>query len=143
MSHAADLPLWVAIIVAAFVLLGAGLTLIGMTGFVRLRTFYERIHAPTLGASWGTASIVIASMVLFSTLQSRLVIHEFLIGIFVTVTTPVTFMLLGRATLYRDRAEGNPIVPAMAPPRGSVVAAQETGEEALSGASAPPTPPEA
>jgi len=125
MSHAADLPLWVAIIVAAFVLLGAGLTLIGMIGFIRLRTFYERIHAPTLGTSWGTAAIVMASMILFSTLQSRLVIHEFLIGIFVTVTTPVTLMLLGRATLYRDRAEGNPVVPAMDPPRGSVDAAQE------------------
>ena len=108
MSHAAELPVWVAIIVAALVLLGAGLTLTGLIGFVRLRTFYDRIHAPTLGTSWGTASIVLASMILFSTLQSRLVIHELLIGILVTVTTPVTLMLLGRATLYRDRAEGLP-----------------------------------
>lgn len=126
MSHVADLPLWVAIIVALFLVLGAGLALTGMIGFVRLQTFYERIHAPTLGASWGTASMVLASMILFSTLQSRLVIHEFLIGIFITVTTPVTFMLLGRAALYRDRAEGNPIVPSMDPPRGSVVAADTT-----------------
>ena len=41
--------------------------------------------------------------------------HEILIGIFVTVTTPVTLMLLARATLHRDRAEGNPDVPAEAP----------------------------
>ena len=34
-------------------------------------------------------------------------------GIFVTVTTPVTLMLLSRAALYRDRAEGNPVVPAV------------------------------
>ena len=140
MSHAADLPLWVAIIVAAFVLLGAGLTLTGMIGFIRLRTFYERIHAPTLGASWGTAAIVMASIILFSTLQSRLVIHEFLIGLFVTVTTPVTFMLLGRATLYRDRAEGNPDIPAMDPPGGSVVAAHEADVKAAPDAVAPPGP---
>lgn len=138
MSHAAGLPLWVAIIVAGFVLLGAGLTLTGMIGFMRLRTFYERIHAPTLGTSWGTAATVMASMILFSTLQSRLVIHEFLIGIFITVTTPVTFMLLGRAALYRDRADGNPIVPAMDPPRGSVVAAHEAGTNAAPDAASRP-----
>jgi multicomponent K+:H+ antiporter subunit G len=31
------------------------------------------------------------------------VLHELLIAGFVTVTTPVTLMLLGRAALYRDR----------------------------------------
>lgn len=116
MSHAADLPVWVAILVSAFLLLGAFLTLVGSIGLYRFQSFYDRIHAPTLGTSWGTASIVIASMILFSVLQSRPVLHEILIGIFVTVTTPVTLMLLGRATLYRDRAEGNLEVPPMDAP---------------------------
>ena len=116
MSHAADLPVWVAVLVSAFLLLGAFLTLVGSIGFYRFKSFYERIHAPTLGTSWGTASIVISSMILFSVLQSRPVFHEILIGIFVTVTTPVTLMLLGRATLYRDRSEGNPGVPPMDAP---------------------------
>jgi multicomponent K+:H+ antiporter subunit G len=78
---------------------------------LRLRSFYDRIHAPTLGASWGTAAIVMASMIFFTVLESRPVLHEILIGIFVTVTTPVTLMLLGRAALYRDRAEDSPDVP--------------------------------
>lgn len=116
MSHAADLPVWVAVLVSAFLLLGAFLTLVGSIGFYRFKSFYERIHAPTLGTSWGTASIVISSMILFSVLQSRPVFHEILIGIFVTVTTPVTLMLLGRATLYRDRSEGKPLVPPMDAP---------------------------
>ncbi len=111
MIHATDLPLWAAILVAVFLVLGSGLTLIGSIGLLRLRSFYDRIHAPTLGASWGTAGIVIASMLLFTVLESRPVLHEFLIGIFVTATTPVTLMLLGRAALYRDRAEGSPDVP--------------------------------
>lgn len=111
MTHAMDLPLWTAILVAFFLVLGSGLTLIGSFGLVRLRSFYDRIHAPTLGASWGTAGIVMASMLLFSVLGSRPILHEFLIGIFVTATTPVTLMLLGRAALYRDRAEGSPHVP--------------------------------
>jgi multicomponent K+:H+ antiporter subunit G len=102
-----SMPLWLAIIVSAFILLGGFLTLVGMIGVVRLRSFYERIHAPTLGTSWGTGSIVVASMILFTWLQSRPVLHEILIGIFVTVTTPVTLMLLARAVLYRDWAEGD------------------------------------
>lgn len=131
MSQAADLPLWAAVLVAFFLLLGAGLTLIGSYGFFRLRSFYDRIHAPTLGTSWGTAALVLASMICFSVLQSRPVFHEILIGVFVTVTMPVTLMLLGRAALYRDRAEGNPDVPPMDPPKGSLVAT--TGEDAGEG----------
>ena len=41
-------------------------------------------------------------------------LHEVLIGFFVTVTTPVTLMLLARAALYRDRE--TPAAPPPAPP---------------------------
>ena len=94
--------------------------MLGSFGLVRLRSFYDRIHAPTLGVSCGTAGIVIASMILFTVLQSRPIVHEILIGIFVTVTTPVTLMLLGRAALYRDRAARNPDVPSTNPPSGAL-----------------------
>lgn len=112
MNAMPDIPLWAAIPVAAFLLVGAGLTLIGSFGLLRLGRFYDRIHAPTLGSSWGTGGIVLASMTYFSVLGSRPVLHEVLIGIFVTVTTPVTLMLLGRAAVFRDRTEGAPGVPA-------------------------------
>jgi multicomponent K+:H+ antiporter subunit G len=42
-----------------------------------------------------------------------LVVHEILIAVFVTLTTPVTLMLVVRAALYRDRAEGSTEVPAV------------------------------
>src|SRR3546814_11015425 len=73
--------------------------------------FYERIHPPTLGTTWGTMCILIASMISFSTLHTRPMIHEILIAIFVTLTTPITLMLLARAALYRDRIEGSENVP--------------------------------
>ena len=111
MIEAADLPLWAAILVSGLLLLGAGLTLIGSYGLLRLERFYDRIHAPTLGMSWGAGGILVASMLYFSVLESRPVIHEILIALFVTVTTPVTLMLLARAALYRDRTEGDPGVP--------------------------------
>ncbi|NTJ41310.1 cation:proton antiporter [Agrobacterium larrymoorei] len=107
MSNAAEFPLWAAILVAFFVLLGSGLTLIGTIGFAKLQSFYERLHAPTLGTSWGTGGIVMASIIYFSVSGDRLVFHEIFIGIFMTVTTPISLMLLGRAALYRDRAEQN------------------------------------
>src|SRR5690606_22021115 len=87
MSVEYDIPLWIALPVSAFLLIGAFLTLTGTIGLIRLRIFYDRLHAPTLGSSWGTGAIVIASMILFSYLESRPVVHEILIGIFVTVTT--------------------------------------------------------
>ena len=107
-DHFASLPPAVALLIAALLLIGAGLTLIGAWGLLRLPTFYERIHAPTLGTSWGSGGIIIASMLLFSTLGLRFALHEVLIAILITVTTPVTLMLLGRAALYRDRLEDKP-----------------------------------
>ena len=102
-----SMPIWLAIIISGFVLLGAFLTLTGMVGLIRMRKFYERLHPPTLGTSWGTGSIVIASILLFTWAETRPVFHEILIGIFITLTTPVTLMLLARAVLYRDWAEGD------------------------------------
>src|SRR3546814_14749888 len=83
--------------------------------------FYERIHPPTLGTTWGTMCILIASMISFSTLRTRPMIHEILIAIFVTLTTPITLMLLARAALYRDRIEGSENVPDDRVDRKSVV----------------------
>lgn len=111
MIQAPDLPAWAALLTAFFVLAGAAIALIGSLGLLRLHSFYERVHAPTLGTTLGTACILIASMICFSVLQSRIVIHEILIGLFVTLTTPVTLMLLARAALYRDRSAGVESVP--------------------------------
>lgn len=111
MSDFSAVPLWGAILIAILAVAGGAITLIGTLGLVRLRTFYERVHAPTLGSSLGCACILAASMLLFSMLEGRLAVHEVLIFLFVTVTTPVTLMLLARAALYRDRAEGTAPVP--------------------------------
>ena len=117
MTHAVDLPAWAALLTAVLVLLGAGLTLLGAIGTLRFGSFFERVHAPTLGTSWGTGAIVISSMICFSVLDSRPVVHEMLVGIFMIVTTPVTLMLLARAALYRDRTEGDANVPPRSPLR--------------------------
>lgn len=111
MSHLDAIPLWLAIPIALFVVLGSTLTLLGAVGFLRLPRFYDRLHAPTLATSWGTAATIIASMLLASQIEGRPVIHELVIGTFVMLTTPVTLILLGRAALHRDRVENSPALP--------------------------------
>ncbi|MBX6321101.1 MAG: cation:proton antiporter [Rhodospirillaceae bacterium] len=111
MRLAADLPDGAALATAVLVLVGAGLTFTGSLGLLRLRSFYDRVHAPTLGTTLGIGSVLIASMLFFSVLQTRLVVHEVLIAAFMVLTTPVTLMLLARAALYRDRREGADGIP--------------------------------
>ena len=106
-----EVPVWVAILVGLFALAGSLLTLLGCIGLARFDSFYQRVHAPTLGTSFGAIFILLASILYFSVSGQRLAIHEVLIVIFVSLTTPVTLMLLARATLYRDRAENNDNVP--------------------------------
>jgi multicomponent K+:H+ antiporter subunit G len=89
-------------IAALFVLAGALLAFVGSLGLLRLGSFYERVHPPTMGATLGTALVLAGSIVYFTALESRPVIHEVLIAILMTVTTPVTYMLLVRAALHRD-----------------------------------------
>lgn len=111
MTDFSTLPLWIVIPVAFLLVLGSTLTLIGTIGLANLKSFYDRLHAPTLGTSWGTAGIVMASMLFGSYIEGRAVVHEITLGIFITVTTPVTLILLGRAALHRDRLEKSTQLP--------------------------------
>jgi multicomponent K+:H+ antiporter subunit G len=109
--EAANLPEWAAIAVGVLAVTGGATALVGSIGLLRFKTFYDRLHPPTLGSSGATLLIIAASIVYFSVSRSRISIHEILIAAFVTLTTPVTFMLLARAALYRDRVEGSQDVP--------------------------------
>lgn len=111
MSALATLPPWLMLPVALLLVLGSTLTLLGAFGLVHLKSFYDRLHAPTLGTSWGAAAILLASLISWSWVEDRVFLHELVIGICIMVTTPVTLMLLGRAALHRDRADGRGGVP--------------------------------
>jgi multicomponent K+:H+ antiporter subunit G len=101
MTGITDLPPWAALVTAILLLLGSTVTLIGSFGLLRLKNFYERVHAPTLGMTLGTICILAASILYFSVLQSRPVVHEALIIVFTLITTPITLMVLVRAALLR------------------------------------------
>ena len=105
MNEATEAPAAWTILSAALLVAGSALTLIGSVGLLRLRTFYQRAHAPTLGTTLGTLFIAVASMIHFSTAGHRLVLHELLIIVFVTATTPITLMVLVSAARFRDKFE--------------------------------------
>jgi multicomponent K+:H+ antiporter subunit G len=94
---------WVA---GSLIIAGALLAFSGSVGLLRLKSFYERVHPPTMGTTLGTGLILIGSMLHFTALDGRPVLHEILIGLFMTLTTPVTYILLVGAALQRDRSEG-------------------------------------
>src|SRR5690606_4725524 len=111
MIDAAEIPDWAAFVTALLLLVGAAVTLVGSIGLLRLGSFYERVHAPTLGTTLGAACILLASIIYFSVLQSRPILHEILIAACILITTPVTLILLVRASVYRDRTEGTAGIP--------------------------------
>lgn len=111
MTGAPDLPVWAGFLVGLLLLAGSTITFIGTIGLLRFRSFYERVHAPTLGSTLGLALILLASMLSLSVGQGRPVVHELLVAGFVTVTTPIALLLLARAALHRDRVEGSKLVP--------------------------------
>lgn len=102
MIETVNLPLPWTILICLLLLTGATLTFIGCLGLLRLDNFFQRLHSPTLGTTLGTGSVLLASMLYFSVLNSRPVVHEVLIAVFLTLTTPVTFVLLVRAARYRE-----------------------------------------
>ena len=89
---------------ALLVLAGASLALVGSLGLLRMKTFYERVHPPTMGTTLGTGCALLASMLVSSALLGRPVLHEVLLTLFLVITTPITAILLTRAAIYRGGA---------------------------------------
>ena len=111
MIQAPDLPTWAAILVGLLVLGGAAITLLGAAGLLRLHSFYERVHAPTLGATSGMAAILASATPPPPPPSGPAAPTLLAPANGASVTTPVTLMLLARAAIYRDRSEASASVP--------------------------------
>jgi multicomponent K+:H+ antiporter subunit G len=92
-------------VTAVLLIGGAAITLTGALGLLRLKSFYQRVHAPTLGTTLGTTCVALASIIHFSALGSGLALHELLIIAFVTTTTPIGLIVLVRAATFREKVE--------------------------------------
>lgn len=105
------LPLWVDVLTGVLVVLGAFVTMVGSLGVARLKSFFQRVHAPTLGATVGTWSVTLAVALQFSFLREQFFAHGLLIGLFLAATAPITTVFLMRAALFRARVAGHPDAP--------------------------------
>ena len=108
-----DLPLWAQILVAALVFLGALIALMGSLGLLRLKSYFERVHAPPIIATMGCWLIMHATWIYFSVSGQGFVMHSVLIAIFVAVTVPITTIFLMRAALFRSRRSGEDVPPTL------------------------------
>jgi multicomponent K+:H+ antiporter subunit G len=106
MNEMETVPLWAAALLVPLLILGGSIILIGALGLMRLPNFYQRIHGPAITVTLGAGGVLISSMLYFTVLQSRLVLHELLIAVFVLMTAPVVSMLIMRAAVYRDLRAG-------------------------------------
>lgn len=96
---------WLAVPAAVLLVLGGLITLVGAAGLLKLPDFCTRMHAPTLGTTLGAGCVLVASMLVSSGVEGRPVVHELLIGVFLTATAPVTAILLMRAARQRARRD--------------------------------------
>lgn len=105
MNGVLDISAISTILVGTLLIAGAAITLIGSLGLLRLDSFYKRAHAPTLGTTLGTGCVALACILHFSVQGNRFVMPELLIITFIFITTPISLMVLVRASVLRDKIE--------------------------------------
>lgn len=115
-----EVSLWVELSVAALLVFSGLFTLSAAIGVVRFKTFFQRMHPPALAFSFSAWCVTLATVIYFSALEQALALHAWLIIIFLSITVPVTTILLARTELFRQRtgSAGNAEVP---PPLSHVV----------------------
>jgi multicomponent K+:H+ antiporter subunit G len=101
------LPPWPEIVVALLLLASGVVALLAALGLMRLPDFFSRMHAPALASTLGAWLVSFASILHFSTRGAGLALHVWLIIIVLSITAPVTTIVLARAALFRRRRAGD------------------------------------
>ncbi|MGR4042305.1 Na+/H+ antiporter subunit G [Pseudomonas sp. 910_21] len=109
MNSLEQLPLWVEILVAVLLVISSVFALIGALGILRMKSYFQRMHPPALASTMGSWTVALASILYFSALKSGPVLHAWLIPILLSITVPVTTLLLARAALFRKRMAGDDV----------------------------------
>ena len=95
------------ILVAVLLVSSGVLVLVAALGLWRLPDFFLRMHAPALASTLGAWIVTLASIVHFSTRGAGLSLHVWLIIIVLSISAPVTTIVLARAALFRRRQAGD------------------------------------
>jgi multicomponent K+:H+ antiporter subunit G len=102
---------WSEIVVALLLLVSGAVVLAAALGLWRLPDFFARMHAPALASTLAAWIVALASIVHFSARAGELSLHVWLIIIILSITAPVTTIVLARAALFRRRKAGDALPP--------------------------------
>ena len=105
------MPAWTELVVAVLLLASGVFVGTAGVGLARLPDFFLRMHAPALATTLGAWLVTFATIVHFSARAGSLALHTWLVIIVLSITAPVSAMLLARAALFRQRRVGDETVP--------------------------------
>ena len=98
--------------VISFLILGGSFfLLVGSLGLAKLPILIQRLHAPTKAATLGAGGLLLASALYFWLLRGYPSHHEFLIGMFLFLTAPITAHMLAKVNLLRRKREAAALPP--------------------------------
>lgn len=97
-----DLPFALELLLAALIVFGAALVLIGSIGLIKLPDFYTRLHAPTKATTLGMGSLLIASLIFTSYVDGALTVQQLLITLFLFITAPIAAHMLAKTALHLE-----------------------------------------
>jgi multicomponent K+:H+ antiporter subunit G len=98
-------PAWAEVATAMLVVLGGVSALVGSIGLLKFRTFFQRVHAPTLAYTSATWSLTLATILQMSFVRDQVFVHALVVAVFLALTAPVTTIFLMRASLFRHRVD--------------------------------------
>ncbi|MCQ4163102.1 Na+/H+ antiporter subunit G [Tahibacter harae] len=102
---------WIEALAAGLLILSGLFVLVSAIGFARLPDFFGRMHPPALAYTLGSWCVGLAAALYYSFLEKRLALHPLLIPLLLSVTVPVTTVVLARVSLFRGRIAGGGDVP--------------------------------
>lgn len=89
------------VLVSLMVLAGAGFTLLGSIGLLRLDDVFQRMHAPTKATTLGVGLALMASVLSAWLMRREVSMSELLVALFLFATAPVSAYLVARVALRR------------------------------------------
>ena len=111
-------PVWVEVAAGVLLVTSGVFVLLSAFGFLRLKDFFLRMHPPALAYTFGSWCVTLAGILYFSALEARVMLHPWLVIILLSITVPLTTLLLARVALFRHRQSGADAPRPLTSPRG-------------------------
>jgi multicomponent K+:H+ antiporter subunit G len=103
---------WSEWVVAGLLIGSGGIVLVAALGLVRLGDFFTRMHAAALVSTLAAWTVSLASIIHFTAGTGGMpALHTGLVVIVLSITAPVTTIVLARAALFRQRRAGENLPP--------------------------------